>query len=107
VLGTTFGRVQRILKEGLKMRGIALPSEWGAGKSVSTGHAWKGPRIPFQENTGDGMWVYTCEPETKQHSVEEPFVSTTKKGKTISHKCEELLVGFCDIHRVMCYEFVP
>jgi hypothetical protein len=47
---------------------------------VDTCHAWKTPRIPFEDNTGDGMWVYEYEAETKQHSVEEPIVSTMILG---------------------------
>jgi hypothetical protein len=56
---------------------------------------------------GEEMQVDGYDAETKQVSVVESIMSMSQKSKTSLLQCEEQANWLFDIHRDVCYEFVP
>jgi hypothetical protein len=59
--------------------------------------------------TGDEMWVYKYDPETKQQSSQwnSPIVSTLRNAREVCSDMKNVHIVSFETYRVMHHEFVP
>ena len=120
IVGLSYGTVQRILADSLNMRRISarfvprLLSDDKKALCVSVCRELKqqardDPNFISNIITGDEIWVYGYDPETKRQLLQWKWPNSLrpKKARQVCSNVKSMLIVFFNIQGIVHKEFVP